>query len=82
MLNNSKICIRQKCCFESPKYLNSDVASDNLMKKDVDTDGFVCEVDYKGAKAKEAGSWGLSTQHFDQGAGTFVAHTMKTADLG
>lgn len=37
-------------------------------------------MDYKGAKAKEAGSWGLSTKYFDQGAGTFVAHTMKTAD--
>ena len=61
-------------------YLNSDVASDNLMKKDVDTDGFVVGLDYKGAKAKEAGSWGLSTKYFDQGAGTFVAHTMKTAD--
>ena len=61
-------------------YLHSDVASDNLYNKDVDTDGFVVGLDYKGAKAKEAGSWGLSTKYFDQGAGTFVAHTMKNGD--
>ena len=63
-------------------YLNSDVASDNLKNKDVDTDGYVVGLDYKGAKAKQVGSWGLSAKYFDQGAGTFVAHTMKTADWG
>ena len=61
-------------------YLNSDVASDNLKNKDVDTDGFVVGLDYKGAKASKVGSWGLWGKYYNQGAGTFVAHTMKTAD--
>ncbi|MEE0328979.1 MAG: S-layer homology domain-containing protein, partial [Phascolarctobacterium succinatutens] len=39
-------------------YLNSDIESDNLVKG-ADTDGFVVGLDYKGAKAKQAGSWGL-----------------------
>ena len=60
-------------------YLNSDVESDNLVKG-ADTDGFVVGLDYKGAKAKQAGSWGLWGKYYDQGACTFVAHTMKTGD--
>ena len=60
-------------------YLNSDIESDNLVKG-ADTDGFVVGLDYKGAKAKQAGSWGLWGKYYDQGAGTFVAHTMKTGD--
>ena len=60
-------------------YLNSDIESDNLVKG-ADTDGFVVGLDYKGAKAKQVGSWGLWGKYYDQGAGTFVAHTMKTGD--
>ena len=58
-------------------YLNSDVDEAGLYNKDVDTDGFVVGLDYKGAKASQVGSWGLWGKYYDQGAGTFVAHTMK-----
>ena len=54
-------------------YLNSDV---DVADK-YDTDGYVVGLDYKGAKAKVAGSWGLTAKYYDQGAGTWVAHTMK-----
>ena len=57
-------------------YLNSDVDVDDKY----DTDGYVVGLDYKGAKAKQAGSWGLWGKYYDQGVGTFVAHTMKTGD--
>ena len=57
-------------------YLNSDV---DVADK-YDTDGYVVGLDYKGAKAKQAGSWGLWGKYYDQGVGTFVAHTMKTGD--
>ena len=54
-------------------YLNSDAD----IAGDPDTDGYVVGLDYKGAKASQAGSWGLSGKYYDQGAGTWVAHTMK-----
>ena len=57
-------------------YLNSDV---DVADK-YDTDGYVVGLDYKGAKAKVAGSWGLTAKYYDQGVGTFVAHTMKNGD--
>ena len=57
-------------------YLNSDV---DVADK-YDTDGYVVGLDYKGAKAKVAGSWGLTAKYYDQGVGTFVAHTMKAGD--
>ena len=59
-------------------YLNSDV---DVADK-YDTDGYVVGLDYKGAKAKVAGSWGLTAKYYDQGVGTFVAHTMKNGDCG
>ena len=61
-------------------YLHSDVDDTNLLNKDVDTDGYVISLSYKGAKASAPGSYGLWAKYYDQGAGTFVAHTMKTAD--
>ena len=54
-------------------YLNSDAD----IAGDPDTDGYVVGLDYKGAKAKEVGSWGVWGKYYDQGAGTWVAHTMK-----
>ena len=57
-------------------YLNSDVE----VADKYDTDGYVVGLDYKGAKAKVAGSWGLTAKYYDQGVGTFVAHTMKNGD--
>ena len=60
-------------------YLRSDVDTvkvDDVDYKDVDKDGVVVGLGYKGAKASEAGSWGLNASYYDQGAGTVVAHTM------
>ena len=60
-------------------YLRSDVDAvtvDNVEYNDVDKDGYVVAMAYKGAKAAKAGSWGLNASYYDQGAGTVVAHTM------
>ena len=43
----------------------------------VDDDGYVIGLDYKGAKAAEAGTWGLWAKYYDQAAGTYVAHTFE-----
>ena len=42
-------------------------------------DGFVIGVDYKGAKASEAGSYGIYAKYYDQARGTYIAHTMNGA---
>ncbi len=60
-------------------YLNSDIDDDKL-QSGADTDGFVISAAYKGAKTSKQGSWGLWGNYYDQGAGTFIAHTMKTGD--
>ena len=65
-------------------YLNSDVDQKDLNTsyKDVDTDGYVVGLSYKGANKAKVGSWGAWAKYYDQGVGTFVAHTMKTGDWG
>ena len=55
----------------SANYIKSDYD-----KAGVDDDGYVATLAYKGAKASEAGSWGVSATYYDEGMGTFVAHTM------
>ena len=60
----------------SGTYLDSDVE----VADKYDTNGYVVGLDYKGAKASQAGSWGLWGKYYDQGVGTFVAHTMKAGD--
>ena len=45
--------------------------------KDVDDDGYVVTAAYKGAKASQPGSWGLSATYYDQGMTTYVDHTMN-----
>ena len=60
-------------------YLRSDVDTvtvDKVEYNDVDKDGYVVGLAYKGAKAAKAGSWGMNASYYDQGAGTVVAHTM------
>ena len=44
---------------------------------DVDDDGYVVTATYKGAKASDPGSWGLAARYYDQGANTYVNHTMN-----
>ena len=53
-------------------YLKGDVDGYNG-----DDDGYVVTLDYKGAKAAKAGSWGLFAKYYDQGAATYVAHTAE-----
>ena len=60
-------------------YIRSDADKavvDTGTYKGVDKDGYVLNLAYKGAKAAEAGSWGLGATYYDQGAGTVIAHTM------
>ena len=63
-------------------YLHSDVDVYNSPYNDVDTDGYVISAGYKGAVKNKPGSWGLFANYYDQGAGTFVAHTMYPGDWG
>lgn len=63
-------------------YLHSDVDVYNSPYNDVDTDGYVISAGYKGADKNKPGSWGLLANYYDQGAGTFVAHTMYPGDWG
>ena len=53
-------------------YLNADVDGYNG-----DDDGYVFSLDYKGAKAAKAGTYGVFAKYYDQGYGTYVAHTME-----
>ena len=41
-----------------------------------DDDGFVITAAYGGAESAKPGTWGLTAKYYDQGAGTFIAHTM------
>ena len=62
-------------------YLDSDIdLRENSPYKDVDTNGYVVGLNYKGADKNNPGTWGLFANYYDQGAGTFVAHTMYTGD--
>ena len=64
-------------------YLDSDIdLRDNSSYKDVDTNGYVVGLNYKGADKNKPGTWGLFANYYDQGAGTFVAHTMYPGDWG
>ena len=40
-------------------------------------DGYVVTASYKGAKAAKVGSWGLVAKYYDQGASTYIDHTMN-----
>ena len=44
--------------------------------KNADDDGFVITATYGGAESAKVGSWGLTAKYYDQGVGTFIAHTM------
>ena len=43
----------------------------------VDDDGYVVSASYKGAKAADPGSWGVVAKYYDQGATTYLDHTMN-----
>lgn len=44
---------------------------------DMDQDGWIAGLSYKGAKASHPGSYGLYAKYYDQGRGTIFAHTMN-----
>ncbi len=58
-------------------YLKGD--SDMWEVKDLDDDGYVVTLAYKGAKASAPGSWGLTAKYYDQGVTTYMDHTMNGA---
>ncbi|WP_455654944.1 S-layer homology domain-containing protein [Phascolarctobacterium sp.] len=58
-------------------YLKGDADHSNLTKRNSDDDGFVVSLGYKGAKAAVPGSWGLAAKYYDQGAATYIDHTMN-----
>ena len=63
-------------------YLSSNLDQGDIATtfNDVDTDGYVIGLAYKGANRNKVGSWGAWATYYDQGVGTVVAHTMKTGD--
>lgn len=52
-----------------------DVDASKVLGYDYDDDGWTVGLTYKGAEASEAGSWGLFANYYDQGFGTYLAHT-------
>ena len=44
-----------------------------------DDDGYVVGLNYKGAKAAVAGSWGLYAKYYDQASTTILAHTANAS---
>ena len=61
-------------------YLNSDNNKAAGVVKGADDDGYVIGLNYKGADKNKVGSYGLFANYYDQGVGTFVAHTMYPGD--
>ena len=60
----------------SAMYLKGDANLDGSQILDShDDDGYVVGLTYKGAQADVAGSWGVFANYYDQGAGTYLAHT-------
>ena len=47
------------------------------MDVDDDGDGYIVGLKYKGAKASQAGSWGLWANYYDMEAGTYIAPTFE-----
>ena len=81
--------INASYAFDKNVKLNATYLSSNLDQgdiattfNDVDTDGYVIGLAYKGANRNKVGSWGAWATYYDQGAGTAIAHTMKTGDWG
>ncbi|MDO4920535.1 MAG: S-layer homology domain-containing protein [Phascolarctobacterium sp.] len=60
----------------SAVYLKSDLDKD-YTGKSIDDDGYVIGLNWKGAKAAKAGSYGVWARYYDQAAGTVIAHTMN-----
>ena len=61
----------------SARYLQGTDDYSTFYGGDYDDDGYVVSVSYKGAKASEPGSWGVSANYYDQGMTTYMDHTMN-----
>ena len=48
----------------------------NLDSGDISNKGVVVTGTIMGAEANKVGSWGINAKYYNQGVGTFVAHTM------
>ena len=58
-------------------YEGSDVELGQKVDIDDNGDGYIVGLKYKGAKASEAGSWGLWANYYDMEAGTYIAPTFE-----
>ncbi|MDY6291384.1 MAG: S-layer homology domain-containing protein [Succiniclasticum sp.] len=59
-------------------FLKSNVDTDKgYINNGASTKGLVVTASYGGAEAAKVGSWGLVGKYYNQGVGTFVAHTMN-----
>ena len=61
----------------SAYYLKSSLDEKDL-GSDAATGGFIIGAKYKGALASKPNSWGLFAKYYNQGAGTFLNHTMAS----
>ncbi len=59
----------------SATYLKGDMSYKDKDFEVKDDDGYVIGLSYKGAEADDKGSWGLFANYYDQGMGTYIAHT-------
>ena len=59
------------------RYLQGSDEYSSFYNGDFDDDGYVVTLSYKGAKASEPGSWGVSANYYDQGMTTYMDHTMN-----
>ncbi len=58
----------------SGMYLKSNL--DKLDGQDIDDDGYVVGLAFRGADPSDPGTWGLGANYYDQGRGTYLAHTI------
>ncbi|MBR1661778.1 MAG: S-layer homology domain-containing protein [Acidaminococcaceae bacterium] len=59
-------------------FLRSNMKGDHpAYNKSASKNGIVVTATYGGAESAKVGSWGLTGKYYNQGVGTFVAHTMN-----
>ena len=66
----------------SGMYLKGDMSYQDKDEDELNSDGYVVGLSYKGAEADQAGSWGLWANYYDQGGQTYVAHTTDANTFG
>lgn len=62
----------------SANYMKANDSLESIVGKcEIGDDSYILDLNYRGAKASEAGSWGLHGKYYDQSRPTVVAHTMN-----